>query len=177
MLFTSRPRTLLNVASLTRHYAAPAGTRPLIARYTDVVPVELARVQSGRNVRLRDYETQVKLKRFSYDLKLQDGKVLPAKSDNFIGPNGCSLREPLSPTFQEVVRNFRGSDIVISVLAKDTPLPPTLTILHEHSDHYSLQCTEPMTLDELNAELTRFISANSKTMDKEQFDRDYPFSL
>lgn len=92
MFFTSRPRTLLNVASLTRHYAAPAGTRPLIARYTDVVPVELARVQSGRNVRLRDYETQVKLKRFSYDLKLQDGKVLPAKGDNFIG---ASLHTPV----------------------------------------------------------------------------------
>lgn len=28
-----------------------------------------------------------------------------------------------------------------------TPLPDTLQILHEHLDHYSLQCTKPMTLD------------------------------
>ncbi|GJJ10232.1 hypothetical protein Clacol_004458 [Clathrus columnatus] len=122
-------------------------SRPLIARYKDKVPVDLARVQSGRHVKLRDYENQVKIKRFSYDLKLKDGKVYPAKGDYFIGPNGCSLREPLSPTFQEVVRNFRGANILVFVIPKDTPLPPTLTILHEHSDHFSIQCTSPMTLE------------------------------
>ncbi|KAG6916843.1 hypothetical protein DXG01_005142 [Tephrocybe rancida] len=163
---------------LTRGFATKAPpSRPLLGRYTDKVPVDLARVQSGRNVKLRDYETQVKLKRFSYDLKLQDGKVLPAEGPNFIGPNGCSLREPLSPTFQEVVRNFRGSNIIISVIPEGTPIPPNLTILHEHSDHFSMQCTKPMTLDELNNELTEFITANAKTMDKEQFDLEYPFAL
>ncbi|KAG5638123.1 hypothetical protein H0H81_001726 [Sphagnurus paluster] len=168
----------LPLLGLTRGFATKlTPSRPLIARYTEKVPVDLARVQSGRNVKLRDYETQVKLKRFSYDLKLQDGKVLPAEGDNFIGPNGCSLREPLSPTFQEVVRNFRGTNIIISVIPEGTPLPPTLTILHEHSDHFSLQCTKPMTLDELNNELTKFITANAKTLDKEQFDEEYPFAL
>ena len=72
-------------ATWSRLYAtAPSGGRPLIGRYNHV-PVELARVQSGRNVRLRDYETQKALKRFSYDLKLVDGKVLPADGPNFIG--------------------------------------------------------------------------------------------
>ncbi|KAG6840941.1 hypothetical protein C0991_003125 [Blastosporella zonata] len=133
---------------LTRGFATKTtASRPLIARYTDKVPFELARVQSGSNVRLRDYETQVKLKRFSYDLKLQDGMVLPADGPNFIGPNGCSLREPLSPTFQEVVRNFRGSNIIISVIPEGTPIPSALQILHEHSDHFSMQGTAPMTLD------------------------------
>ncbi|KAG6833155.1 hypothetical protein H0H87_010542 [Tephrocybe sp. NHM501043] len=173
-LFSSSLLTL----RLTRGFATKATpSRPLIARYTDKVPFELARVQSGTHVKLRDYETQVKLKRFSYDLKLQDGKVLPADGPNFIGPNGCSLREPLSPTFQEVVRNFRGSNIIISVIPEGTPIPPTLQILHEHSDHFSMQCTEPMALDELNNELTKFITAHAKTMDKEQFDKDYPFAL
>ncbi|KDR80316.1 hypothetical protein GALMADRAFT_242683 [Galerina marginata CBS 339.88] len=169
------PHPLLGV---TRGFATKAiPSRPLIARYTDKVPVDLARVQSGRNVKLRDYETQVKLKRFSYDLKLVDGKVLPAEGPNFIGPNGCSLREPLSPTFQEVVRNFRGTNIIISVIPEGTPLPPTLAILHEHSDHFSMQCTQPMTMDELNNELTEFITDNARTMDKEQFDQEYPFAL
>lgn len=60
--------------------------RPLIGRYVEAVPCELARVQSGRLVNLRDYESQVKLKRFSYDLKLhQDGKVMPAEGHHFIG--------------------------------------------------------------------------------------------
>ncbi|KAG6850367.1 hypothetical protein H0H93_014321 [Arthromyces matolae] len=162
---------------LTRAFATKAPSRPLIGRYTDKVPVDLARVQSGWSVKLRDYETQREQKRFSYDLKLKDGLVMPAEGPNFIGPNGCSLREPLSPTFQEVVRNFRGSNIVISVIPEGTPLPSTLQILHEHSDHYSLQCTKPMTLNELNEECTKFVSANAKTMDKEQFDEEYPFSL
>ncbi|KAF8526617.1 hypothetical protein BU17DRAFT_62106 [Hysterangium stoloniferum] len=151
--------------------------RPLIARYTKEVPVDLARVQSGRNVRLRDYETQVKMKRFSYDLKVRDGFVMPAEGDMFIGPNGCSLREPFSPTFQEIVRNFRGSNILVYVLPKGSPLPPSLTILHEHSDHFSMQCTRPMTLDELNDELTDYITKHGSTLDKEEFDREYPFEI
>ncbi|KAJ7280157.1 hypothetical protein C8J57DRAFT_1301790 [Mycena rebaudengoi] len=166
--------------SACRSYAAPAGTRPLIARYApgSALPVDLARVQSGMNVRLRDYETQKALKRFSYDLKVQeDGRVHPAEGPNFIGPNGCSLREPLSPTFQEVVRNFRGSNINVFVLKQGTILPETLTVLHEHSDHFSLQCTEPMTLDHLNEELTKFITAHARVLDKEQFDEEYPFSI
>ncbi|KAG5641115.1 hypothetical protein DXG03_005978 [Asterophora parasitica] len=175
LLSASRP--FLGIG-FTRGFATKSTpSRPLIGRYTEKVPVDLARVQSGKNVKLRDYETQKSLKRFSYDLKLQDGIVLPAEGPNFIGPNGCSLREPLSPTFQEVVRNFRGSDIIVSVIPEGTPLPPTLTILHEHSDHFSIQCTAPMTLKRLNEELTDFITTHARTMDKEQFDEEYPFEL
>jgi len=71
--------------STTPARLSAAPLRPLIGRYIDKVPVDLARVQSGRNVRLRDYETQKALKRFSYDLKLQDGLVMPADGPNFIG--------------------------------------------------------------------------------------------
>ncbi|KAH9819415.1 hypothetical protein DFH28DRAFT_23889 [Melampsora americana] len=151
--------------------------RPLIGRYTERIPYELARVQSGRFVNLRDYETQVKLKRFSYDLKLKDGKVMPAKGDQFIGPNGCSLREPFSPTFQEVVRNFRGVNILIYIIPEGTALPKTLTLLHEHSDHFSLQCNQPMTLPELNEEITQFLEKNARTISKEEYDVEYPFEI
>ncbi|KAF7305095.1 hypothetical protein MKEN_01224700 [Mycena kentingensis (nom. inval.)] len=151
-------------------------SRPLLGRFT-VLPIELGRVQSGRKVKLRDYETQVKLERFSYDLKLHDGMVLPAEGDDFIGPNGCSLRPPLSPTMQEVVRNFRGPNIAISIIPAGTALPKTLTLLHEHSDHWSLQCTQPMTLDDLNNELTEFIGTHSRILDKKEFVGEYPFEL
>ncbi|KAJ7512094.1 hypothetical protein B0H11DRAFT_1949739, partial [Mycena galericulata] len=63
----------------------------LLGRY-DHVPGALARVQSGKRVVLRDYETERTLKRFDYDLRLQDGKVMPANGPNWIAPNGCSLR-------------------------------------------------------------------------------------
>ncbi|KAJ4481271.1 hypothetical protein J3R30DRAFT_3656858 [Lentinula aciculospora] len=128
--------------------------RPLIARYTDQIPFELAR----------------EMGRISYDLKTVEGIVHPAEGPNFIGPNGCTLREPFSPTFQEVVRNFRGSDIRIY-------LPESLVILHEHSDHFSIQCTKPMTLNALNQELTKFINEHGRVLDKEEFDEEYPFEI
>ena len=79
------PSRCYPVPLFCRNYAATPGSRPLLGRYNHV-PVELARVQSGTNVRLRDYEQQKALKRFSYDLKLSpDGLVLPATGDNFIG--------------------------------------------------------------------------------------------
>ena len=81
------------------------------------------------------------------------------------------------------------------MLIEGTPLPKSLTILHEHSDHYSLQCTEPMSLDgvylalsftlhlayahrpALNAELTKFINEHGRQLDKEKFDEEYPFEI
>ncbi|KNZ55673.1 hypothetical protein VP01_2615g3 [Puccinia sorghi] len=152
-----------------RHYhgtcgsPGPAGTRraasprPLLGRFTDSFPLELARVQSGKSVNLRDYDSQVKLKRLSFDLKTHNGKVLPALGPNFLGPNGCSLREPFSPTFQEVVRNFRGTNIVV--------------------DHFSLQCAEPMSLPELNKEITEFLLTSARAITKEQFGEEYPYEI
>ncbi|PLW07854.1 hypothetical protein PCANC_24720 [Puccinia coronata f. sp. avenae] len=170
-----------------RYYATsparPAGTRKastpraLLGRYPDTFPIELARVQSGRTVNLRDYESQVKLKRLSFDLKTHDGKVLPAMGENFLGPNGCSLREPFSPTFQEVVRNFRGTNILVYVIPEGTPVPKTLTLLHEHSDHFSLQCAEPMTLPELNKEITDFLVKSARAITKEEFGEQYPYEI
>ncbi|KAF8881158.1 hypothetical protein CPB84DRAFT_1792036 [Gymnopilus junonius] len=140
VLSFSRPLPILSRTFVT---ASGKPKRPLLGRYSEVP------------VNLRDYETQVKQKRFSFDLKLKDGMVLPAQGENL---------------WWEVVRNF-------AVIPQGVRLPPSLTILHEHSDHYSLQCTRPMTLEELNQECTDFINAYSKTMDKEQFDKEYPFDL
>jgi hypothetical protein len=42
-------------------------------------------VQSGKHVHLRDYAEQRALGRISYDLKLQDGKIMPAEGPNWIG--------------------------------------------------------------------------------------------
>ncbi|KAH9454147.1 hypothetical protein Pst134EB_014243 [Puccinia striiformis f. sp. tritici] len=181
-LVSLRPPSSISLCK--RFYTVPpAGTRKapeprrLIDWHPDTFPVELARVQSGRNVNLRNYESQVKLKRLSFDLKTHDGKVLPALSPNFLGPNGCSLREPFSPTFQEVVRNFRGTNIVVYIIPKGTFLPKKLTLLHEHSDHFSLQCTEPMSLAELNKEITQFFTNSARAITKEEFGEEYPYEI
>jgi len=151
------------------------GPRKLLGRY-NAFPCDLARVQSGASVKLRDYASQIALKRSSYDLNLKDGQVLPAEGEYFIGPNGCSLREPLSPTFQEVVRNFRGRNILVYIIKSGTQLPPDLTILHEHSDHFSLQCTKPTSLNKLNNRLTEFFNSEGRAINREQFVAEFPFT-
>ncbi|KAJ7639084.1 hypothetical protein FB45DRAFT_741323 [Roridomyces roridus] len=174
--------TTIKSRSASRYYATQ-GTRrsykpkPLLGRYTDVVPLDLLRVQPGLNVRLREYETQCAKGRYAYDLKLQNGKVLPATGQNFMGPNGCSLRPSLSPMTQEIVRNFTvlGADMKIFLLKEGTRLPSLLTILHEHTDHYALQCTRPMSLDELNWELIDFMHENGRQMNQSQLEEEFPY--
>lgn len=96
---------------------------------------------------------------------------------------------------QEVVRNFCGSSIIVYILPEGTDSLPSLTVLHEHSDDYSLQCTEPVTLEgkwpfalpsacvltqfpiTLNADLTEFINKYGRKLNMEQFDEEYPCAM
>ncbi|KAJ7432909.1 hypothetical protein B0H11DRAFT_2123678 [Mycena galericulata] len=80
MLFSLRSPIRVPL-SFPRTYPPPAASSSLSGKY-DHVPVALARVQSGKRVMLRDYETQRALKCFDYDLRLQDGKVMPANGPN-----------------------------------------------------------------------------------------------
>lgn len=42
------------------------------------------------------------------------------------------------------------------LIPKDTVVPDGLVLIHEHTDHYSLQTTNVCTEDELNAKLNAF---------------------
>ena len=56
----------------------------LIGRYSDFVPIDLYRIQSGEKVRLREYERQMARGLASFDLRLDhegDGLVHPATGD------------------------------------------------------------------------------------------------
>ncbi|RKO88194.1 hypothetical protein BDK51DRAFT_4355, partial [Blyttiomyces helicus] len=55
-----------------------------------------------------------------------------------------------------------------------TKLPMELVILHEFEENYSIQCTLPMTLDELNHEITRFLQQHGEKMSPEEFFQRYP---
>lgn len=90
------------------------------------------------------------------------------------GPNGASVR-PNTFFMQEIIRNFRGKDTTIYRLPQGTPLPEDLVILHEHTDHHSIQCTRPMTLEELNKAVTKFCKDHGEKMTKEEFVEKYPF--
>lgn len=129
-------------------------------------------MQSGMSVRLREYTKQMKMGRASFDFKLhEDGKIHPATGDSFIGPNGMSLRPP-GLVFQEVLGGFK-ADVKIFKIPKGTSLPKTLVLLHEHSDHYSLQTTEVVTETELNKRLSEFLRG-MPMLTKKEYLTQYP---
>lgn len=53
---------------------------------------------------------------------------------------------PNSPYMQALARRPFGGDIVVYSIPEGTPVPKDLILVHERSDHYSLQPAEPMTL-------------------------------
>ncbi|KAM0756189.1 hypothetical protein T439DRAFT_320885 [Meredithblackwellia eburnea MCA 4105] len=174
MLNSTRFQPILK-ATLSASYATRR-PRPLLGKYT-TVPVELFRVNSSDKVALRDYDSQMKMERTAYDLHLkEDGLVHPSQGDMFNGPNGCSLR-PDGPMMQEVIRNFESENIVVWRIPQGLQLPSNLIILHEHTDHHSLQLTEPMTLSEFNKTLTSFFQSNCEAMTQKEWTTLYPFRV
>lgn len=110
---------------------------PLFMQRFSVVPLQLFRIQNRKEVRLREYAAQEKLGRTSFDLMVQnDGLVHPMQGNKFVRPNGMSWR-PLGPILYELLADFKGNCIYI--MPKGLELPSTLTLIHEHSDHYSIQ--------------------------------------
>ncbi|GAA6036946.1 hypothetical protein JCM8097_005472 [Rhodosporidiobolus ruineniae] len=55
------------------------------------------------------------------------------------------------------------------------PLPKNLVMYHEHSDHYSLQTREPIPLDELNDQITRWLDENCPRYSQEEWCEENPF--
>eukprot|EP00052_Salpingoeca_macrocollata_P033836 m.9700 g.9700 ORF g.9700 m.9700 type:complete len:149 (-) comp5621_c0_seq1:86-532(-) len=138
-----------------------------VKRFTSL-PITLYRIQPRFPVRLRDKAVQTAKQRTSFDLELHNGLVLPSKGDQFQGPNGMSLR-PSGPAMFKVLNSFSGSPLVIE-LQVGLRLPSHFVLLHEHSDHYSLQTTEPVTLDQLNERMTEFLQALPAVSREEFFD-------
>ena len=142
-----------------RHYATK------VTRY-EIVPQTLYRIQPRLPVTLRNYDTQMALGRTSFDLKVKDGLVHPAVGEEWIGPNGMSLR-PAGNVMRRILDEFKGTPTIYTLIP-GLKLPDDLIILHEHTDHYSLQLRVPMTLEAFNARLTEFLqSLPSQT--REQF--------
>jgi len=134
----------------------------LLGRFASF-PFDICRIQSGKVVSLRDRAVQTKEGRASFDVELHDGKVIPALGDDFLGPNGMSMRPP-TPYFINFAENFGGKRVVVFRVPKGTALPNTLTLLHEHTDHYSLQTTVPCSLSELNQRLTKFLHEHAEAL-------------
>jgi hypothetical protein len=141
----------------------------IIGRFT-VAPIGLFRIQTGQSVKLREYYRQKELKRMSFDYRSTDGIIKPATGSDFIGPNGMSLR-PGGFVLGEIIANYRGNNIYF--IPKGTKFPSELVLLHEHSDHYSLQTSVECHENTLNQRLTDFL-ANMEQLSKEKYFERHP---
>ena len=133
--------------------------RLLLGRFTSTTPpFALFRLQSGPRVQLRLEATARVAGRTSFEISAHDGAVhaRDTAETRFLGPNGMSMR-PLGAALAMIVAPFRGKCLVHEVPA-NTPLPPELVVLHEHSDHYSVQPAVTMTPSALNAALTAWLA-------------------
>jgi hypothetical protein len=130
-----------------------------------VLPVSLFRIQGGASVRLRLEAAQRAAGRSFFDISAHEGGkvVLPrappgaGAEELFLGPNGMSMR-PKGQALAVVIEHFRATRTLIFEMRAGTSIPPELCVLHEHSDHYSVQPAMTMTPAALNAALTAWLA-------------------
>ena len=138
---------------------ATRAPRLLLGRFTTTSPpLALFRLQGGPRVLLLLEAAARAAGRATFDISARDGAVhaRDAAEAHFLGPNGMSMR-PIGTALAMIIAPFRGKCLVHEV-PPCTPLPPELVILHEHSDHYSVQPAITMTPAALNAALTAWLA-------------------
>ncbi|KAH6684079.1 hypothetical protein B0J14DRAFT_572017 [Halenospora varia] len=70
---------------------------------------------------------------------------------------------------QGLVRRLDGRDWIVYSIPRDTPLPEELILVHEHTDHYSMQPVIEMSLDDLNQRITKFLQRSGTLYSTEQW--------
>jgi len=120
-----------------------------------VLPIDIFRLQNKTATVVREYDSQMRLGRRPYDLIVgSDGLVHPTVGDVYEGPNRCSCRLN-GFILRTLARKFRAMGAtVIYELLPGLELPEDIVLLHEHSDHHSLQGSVPLSLTDLNERLT-----------------------
>jgi len=144
-----------------------------IKRFARFFPATLARIQTGPKVNLRDRTVKPK---GSFDLLTKNDVVepIPSSQKKFTFPNGCSLRSPTSTTFQDVAEAFNGDNVKVFIIKEGTPIPDDLVLLYEKTDHFSLQCSKPMPLTELNTKITDFLERHATVMTRKEYQNKFP---
>ncbi|KAI1275389.1 hypothetical protein F5Y07DRAFT_175237 [Xylaria sp. FL0933] len=135
-------------------------------------PKELFRVNNGRHIKLRVQQPG----RHVFDIVTRNGRVEPKALDpeTYMAPNGASMR-PNSPYQQSLVLSrFRGPDVIVYAIAKGTQLPDDLLLVHERSDHYSLQPGASMSIEDLNGKITDFMWKVARVYTREKWLEAFP---
>lgn len=143
----------------------------VIGVYHDTTPVQLFRIISGKSgkIVLREKDAQLLKGSRSFDFQLKDGIVLPISDFLFEGPNGMSLR-PRGMSHYEILAGMKG-EVSVCEIPRGEEIPAGLVLVHEHSDHYSMQTDIPCTAKELNKKLTEFLSKYERYSREEWFVR------
>ncbi|TPX21691.1 hypothetical protein DIZ76_015653 [Coccidioides immitis] len=138
------------------------------------IPKDLFRLNTSTTVRLRAQPGPLRPQR-SFDLLTIAGKAQPKalNPDTYEWPNGASMR-PNSVTQQNLVQSFKGSTVYVYSVPAGTELPDDLILVHEFGDHYSLQASREMTVEELNAKITDFLNSKGECLTKEERQQRYP---
>ncbi|KAF4511175.1 hypothetical protein G6O67_002995 [Ophiocordyceps sinensis] len=135
-------------------------------------PKDIFRVNNGPHVQLREYVEGLRV----YDIHVTHGMVKPLAphAQVFEAPNGASMR-PNSTNQQRLVgSSFKGPNVIVYAVAAGTPLPEDLVLVHERSDHYSLQPSKVMTLQGLDSAITNFLWHKATMYTREQWIDKYP---
>ncbi|KAL2173072.1 uncharacterized protein P884DRAFT_273585 [Thermothelomyces heterothallicus CBS 202.75] len=125
-------------------------------------PTKLFRLSATSKTKLRDYTLK---KSASYDILTAQGIAQPIASVTYERPNGASMK-PLSAGWFQLVQKFKGSKVVVFEIPE---VPEDLILIHEHSDHYSLQPRVSMPLDDLNKKIDAFLKKHAKAYDREKW--------
>lgn len=126
---------------------------------------------------MRERQAQLMKQSNSFDfIGGKDGFVHPAVGDKYRAPNGISLI-PGGNTFWHIAADWRGSPL-ITFIPEGTTLDDSLNLvlIRERNEHYSLQTTIPISLKDLNAKLTKYMSQFER-LTKDQYVKRYPIIM
>lgn len=118
-------------------------------------PVDLVRLQTGSKVKLRVNDSV----KPSFDVTLHEGQVIKAAVPDgaeYQGPNGLSLRSP--ERILNLAKNYRGHDVKVFTIPKDTAPPEGTALLNDVGHHYSLQPDEDTTVARFKEILDEFLA-------------------
>jgi len=93
------------------------------------------------------------------------------ESDYFVTPNGLSLR-PAGINNWDIIWTYKGKFRVVYIPA-GVEIPEGLVLILERGDHYSLQTTVSISLQELNKKMTDFLKPFER-LSREEFSERFP---
>ena len=147
----------------------------IIARFSKV-PLRLFRLSnSAKRIVIREKVAQEKKGVYMYDyVASPNGNIEPAPPCNtFIGPNGLSMR-PSGRLMYELVAFKKGSTTRVIEIPEGAEVPQGLVLLHEHTDHYSLQPSRLMTPAEFIALVGMFVKP-FRLLTQDEYVKAYPY--